>query len=89
MPFPHAARSLKRFPRRLLAAATPFVLAVVIMVEKLLPSFMPISKQIATLVKLDTYSTTLDSVPLRRVANFTQKGGMLGRPFNFSPLLFR
>ena len=58
-------------------------------VEKLLPSFMPITKQIASTVNLNTYETSLDPVPLQRVANLMQKGGMLARALNVSPLLFR
>jgi NitT/TauT family transport system substrate-binding protein len=58
-------------------------------VEKLLPTYMPITKQIASIVNLNTYETSLDAVPLQRVADLMQKGGMLARPFNVSPLLFR
>lgn len=58
-------------------------------VEKLLASFMPITKQIAALVNLNTYSTGLDSDPLQRVVNLMAEGGMLARPFNVSPLLFQ
>lgn len=58
-------------------------------VEKLLPTYMHISRTIAALVNLNTYETSLDPVPLQRVADLMQKGGMLARPLNVSPLLFR
>lgn len=59
------------------------------LVEKLLPLYMPITKQIAGIVNLNTYQTSLDPVPLQRLADLMQKGGMLARPLNVSPLLFR
>jgi hypothetical protein len=53
------------------------------------PDVHPITKQIAALVNLNTDATSLDSVQLQRVANLMQEGGMLARPFDVSPILFR
>ena len=58
-------------------------------VEKVLPTYMDISKNIAALVNLNTFPTSADTVQLQRVANLMQEGGMLARPLNVTPLVFR
>lgn len=67
------------------------------MLEKLLSSSMPITKQIAAIVNLNTYATDRteeiirdgrtgpDGDPLQRVVNLMAEGVMLARPFNVSP----
>jgi NitT/TauT family transport system substrate-binding protein len=58
-------------------------------VEKILPSYMHITKQIAALVNLNVFPTNADSVQLQRVANLMQEGGMLRTRLNVSPLVLR
>lgn len=58
-------------------------------VEKILPTYMPVTKNIAALVNLNTFPTTANPVQLQRVANLMQEGGMLTKPLNVAPLVFR
>ena len=58
-------------------------------VEKVLPAYMPISKNIAALVNLNAFPTSADLVQLQRVADLMQMGGMLARPLNVAPLVSR
>ena len=58
-------------------------------VEKVLPAYMPISKNIAALVNLNVFPTSADPVQLQRVADLMQMGGMLATPLNVAPLVSR
>lgn len=58
-------------------------------VEQILPSYMHISKNIASLVNLNVFPTSLSTVQIQRVANLMQEGGMLPRSLNVAPLLLR
>ena len=58
-------------------------------VEKVLPAYMPISKNIAALVNLNAFPTSADPVQLQRLADLMQMGGMLAKPLNVAPLVSR
>jgi hypothetical protein len=50
---------------------------------------MPVSRQIAALVNLNTFPSDLDAVHLQRVADLMLAGGVSSKPFDVSGLLFR
>ncbi|MGA2829496.1 MAG: ABC transporter substrate-binding protein, partial [Streptosporangiaceae bacterium] len=58
-------------------------------VEKVLPTYMHISKSTAALVNLNTFPTTADPKVLQRVADLMQEGGMLTKPLNVTPLVIK
>jgi NitT/TauT family transport system substrate-binding protein len=58
-------------------------------VEQILPTYMHISKTITALVNLNTFPVSLNAVQVQRVANLMKEGGMISRPLNVSPLIFR
>ena len=76
-------------PALTLIAAVAAVAACGTNVEKALPAYMPISKNIAALVNLNTFPTSADPVQLQRVADLMQMGGMLAKPLNVAPLVSR
>ncbi len=57
-------------------------------VEKILPSYIRITKQITALVNLNAYPTSLDPVLIQRVADLMQQRGLLTKPLTVGPLLF-
>lgn len=58
-------------------------------VERILPTYIKISKTTAALVSLNNYPTSLDAVQIQRVADLMAEGGLLKRPLDVAPLLFR
>jgi NitT/TauT family transport system substrate-binding protein len=58
-------------------------------VEQVLPQYMPVSRQIAALVNLNTFPSDLDAVHLQRVADLMLAGGVISKPLDVSRLLFR
>ena len=47
------------------------------------------STNVAALVSLKTFPTSADTVQLQQVANLMAEGGMLAKPLNVAPLVFR
>jgi NitT/TauT family transport system substrate-binding protein len=56
-------------------------------VEQVLPTYTKIDRQIAALIHLGVYPTTLNPTRLQRVADLMQTFGMLTGPFNVRPLV--
>jgi NitT/TauT family transport system substrate-binding protein len=82
---PHAARAFARAIEKAQALADNDRAAV----EKILPTYIKITPQIAAIVKLNAYPTTLDPVLIQRVADLMLSGGLLKGHLNVAPLLFR
>jgi hypothetical protein len=58
-------------------------------VEKAVVKFFHVSPQIAALVKLDEFPATPNVSQLQRMADHMQSSGLLARPLNVAPLIFR
>jgi NitT/TauT family transport system substrate-binding protein len=58
-------------------------------VEQVLPGFLHIPGQIAAIVNLNTFPSDIDPVHLQRVADLMLAGGVITKPFNVTPLVFR
>ena len=82
---PATARAFQRAveQRQALAATNPAA------VEKILPTYMKVTKNTAALVSLNTFPVSASPVQLQRVANLMAEGGMLARPLNVAPLVIK
>jgi NitT/TauT family transport system substrate-binding protein len=82
---PATARAFQRAVEQgqALAASNPAV------VEKILPTYMKVTKGTAALVSLNTFPTSANPVQLQRVANLMKAGGMLAKPLNVAPLVIK
>ncbi len=58
-------------------------------VEQVLPAYMKISKNTASLVSLNTFPVTADPEVIQRVANLMQEVGMLTKALNVTPLVIK
>jgi NitT/TauT family transport system substrate-binding protein len=58
-------------------------------VEQVLPGFLHIPGQLAAIVNLNTFPSDVDPVHLQRVADLMLAGGVITKPFNVTPLVFR
>jgi NitT/TauT family transport system substrate-binding protein len=58
-------------------------------VEKILPTYIKITPQIAAIVNLNAYPATLDAVLIQRVTDLMVSGGLLRTHLAVGPLLFR
>jgi NitT/TauT family transport system substrate-binding protein len=58
-------------------------------VEKAVVRFFHVSPQIAALVKLDEFPATPNAARIQRMADHMQSAGLLARPLNVAPLIFR
>jgi NitT/TauT family transport system substrate-binding protein len=81
---PHTARAFARAIEKAQALADNDRAAV----EKILPAYVKITSQIAAIVNLNAYPTTLDPVLIQRVADLMLSGGLLKKHLNVAPLLF-
>jgi NitT/TauT family transport system substrate-binding protein len=82
---PHTARAFARAIERAQALADSNRTSV----EEILPTYVRISPAIAAIVNLNAYPTTLDAALIQRIANLMYTGGLLKKPVNIAPLLFR
>jgi NitT/TauT family transport system substrate-binding protein len=58
-------------------------------VEKAVVKFFHVSPQIAALVKLDEFPAAPNAARIQRMAQHMQSSGLLARPLNVAPLIFR
>ena len=59
-------------------------------VEKVMPDYMKISKEDASLVNLNLFPTTANVKAIQRVSDLMTEGGMLGKPpLNVAPLVYK
>ncbi len=58
-------------------------------VEKAVVRFFHVSPQIAALVKLDQFPAAPDAARIQRMADHMHASGLLARPLNVAPLIFR
>jgi hypothetical protein len=58
-------------------------------VEKAVVKFFHVSPQTAALVKLDEFPAAPDASQLQRMADHMRSAGLLARPLNVAPLIFR
>jgi NitT/TauT family transport system substrate-binding protein len=59
------------------------------LVEQVLPTYTKITSQVAALIALNSFPTSLDAMRLQRVARLMQSGGLLTNQFNVEPLMFK
>jgi NitT/TauT family transport system substrate-binding protein len=83
--YPNTARAFQRAMEQAAAMADrnrPLI-------EQVVARDTHVSRQIAAIITVGQFPTTVDAVQLQRTADQMTRSGLLGRPLNVTPLIFR